>query len=160
MTTADLSSATDSEHSVEEQNNREGSDTDEGFEIEEGEGDALSDDFMTDDDSEHESGNDSEDISWTPPANWDELKRKQPALTPFGEAVWHRPSRRESLPDIVSQPPRAETFHIEPTGDHPLRDMFLDALPLEFWEETCEQILLYAEQQGYTTCMTRIQSHI
>ena len=104
---------------------------------------------MTDRESdERESSHEEETLKWSPPAAWPETKVKHPNLIPFGEATWTVPVERGSLPDIVSQAPRAETFMIAPEGTTPLIDMYLDAFPLSYWEEMAEQTKLYARQQG------------
>ena len=132
---------------VPEQETRAGSETSE----EGGSGGEISSsdpDPMTDQDSsESESSHEEETIKWNAPAKWPETKRKHPNLIPFGEAVWTVPAERGSLPDIVTQPPRAETFNIQPEGTTPLIDMYLDAFPLAYWEEMAEQTKLYARPQ-------------
>ena len=111
-------------------------------------GSASDDSFATDSNNEEASEYDSdEELQWCPPKNWAALIRKTPELEKYGAAVWRVPAVRGSLPTIHPQPLRADTFHIQPEGDRPLLNMYLDAFPItSYWELKKRETLRYAEQ--------------
>ena len=109
--------------------------------------DLREEDFFTDSEVEVESDHEAEKIVWPKPQTWKKDVKKHPKLKKFGEAKWTAVKKRGSLKDIKTQSPRAETFHIKPTGCTPLVDMFLDALDMDFWNNVVSQTKLYAKQK-------------
>ena len=142
---SDSDSDTDDEFVPDQLPANDGSDEDE---IVSADSDNDASSFDIDDGEEVASDHEEEEYRWTPPQNWDTLVRKTPELAAFGNAVWTSDPDRTSLPVLHPQPDRPETFHVTPDGPTPFATLLLDALPFEFWQETCDQTKSYARKKG------------